>query len=122
MPPFLQRIINISNLYHPNQHLPHLFRDLKSGAQRGDQSSPLVFHPTVLHDSNHYKVDKTFRQSPEEERKTEQNKSLPSGSVQGEQLHLQRKSPRVSELTGNPSSLKLAQLPAFYVLSWAVLA
>lgn len=77
MPPFLQRIINISNLYHPNQHLPHLFRDLKSGAQRGDQTPPLVFHPTVLHDSNHYKVDETFRQSPEEEGKTERNKSLP---------------------------------------------
>lgn len=77
MPSFLQRIINISNLYHPNQHLPHLFRDLKFGAQRGDQTPPLVFHSTVLHDSNHYKVDKTFRQSPEEEGKTEQNKSLP---------------------------------------------
>lgn len=76
MPSFLQRIINISNLYHPNQHLPHLFRDLKFGAQRGDQTPPLVFHSTVLHDSNHYKVDKTFRQSPEEG-KTEQNKSLP---------------------------------------------
>lgn len=77
MPSFLQRIINISNLYHPNQHLSHLFRDLKSGARRGDQSPPLVFHPTVLHDSNHYKVEETFRQSPEEEGKTEQNKSLP---------------------------------------------
>lgn len=108
-PPFLQRIINSSNLCNANQHLPHL------GVQKGGQSTPLLFHWTALHHSNLYKVDETFRQG-QKEKQTKPNPtlgflSLSSGSSHCRQPHLQTKGPRVPQLTdGKPCYLNLPSL------------
>lgn len=68
-PPFLQRIINSSNLSNANQHLPHL------GVQKGGQSTRCYFIEQLLHHSNLYIVDETFRQG-QKEKQTKPNPTL----------------------------------------------